>query len=73
MAWGERGTGKARLRNVTYHAVEFAALVALGPAVDAVLACAELAEVFGGFGDGVREELHFDPAERFTWGVRRED
>jgi hypothetical protein len=31
-----------------------------------VLAGAELAEVFGGLGDGAAEELHFDAAEGFA-------
>lgn len=49
--------------------MEFAAFVALRPALRVLgFAGAILAEVFGGFGDGVCEELHFDAAEGFSWG-----
>ncbi len=48
-------------------AVEFAAFVALWSALGVLaLAGAELPEVFGGFGDGVGEELHLDSAEGFA-------
>jgi len=53
---------------VTYYAVEFAAFVAcwfagLGRFV---LACTELAEIFGGEGVGFAEEVDFDASERFA-------
>lgn len=52
------------------HAVEFRGFVALRFAQwGFVLASAELAEVFGGSGHGAAEELHFDAAEGFAWGV----
>ena len=51
---------------VTYHSVELAAFVALGPSLRVFsLTGAVLAEVFGGFGGGVCEEFHFDAAEWF--------
>lgn len=50
--------------------MEFRALVALGLALRILgLACAELAEVFGGFGDDVLEEFEGDAAERLAWFV----
>ena len=49
------------------HAVELAAFVALGPAKGILgLAGAELAEVFGRFGDEVGEEFHLYGAEGLT-------
>lgn len=48
----------------THHPVEFTALVALRlPSLVFGLAGAELAEVFGGSGSDVCEELHFHAAE----------
>ena len=55
-----------RLQNnvtLTYHSVEFAALVALRAAVGGfVLAGAKLAEVLRRLGHRVGEEVEFDPA-----------
>lgn len=49
------------------YAVELRAFVPLRPAQMVLrLACAELAEVLGGSGDGVGEEFHFDPAKWFA-------
>lgn len=48
--------------------MEFAALVALGAAVDFVLAGAELAEVFCRPRHRVGKESHLDAAEGLTWG-----
>ena len=48
---------------LTYNAVELAPFVALRSALGIlVLACAVLAEVFGGLGGGVGEELYFHAA-----------
>ena len=48
------------------HAVEFRAFVSLRTVLaGSGLASAKLAEVLCGSGDGVGEELHFDPAEGF--------
>jgi len=48
--------------------VEPGAFIALRSALRVFgFAGAELAEVFGGFGDDVGEEFHFDAAEGFAW------
>lgn len=53
----------------THHSVELAAFVALRSALRVLgLTRAVLAEVLGRFGGRVGEELHFDAAERFSWG-----
>jgi hypothetical protein len=47
--------------------MEFAAFVSLWSAEMVLrLACAKLAEVFGGLGDDVCEELELDPAQWFA-------
>jgi hypothetical protein len=52
----------------TYDAVELAALVALrAPEVVLRLTGAELAEVLGGLGDDISEELELDPSEGFSY------
>jgi len=63
-----RGSGALAME--TYHSVEAGAFVALRPPLGVLgLAGAELAEVFGGFGDDVGEEFHFDAAEGFACGL----
>jgi len=53
---------KKNLKN-TYHTMKFASFIPLWPSLAIFgLACAELTEVFGGFGRRVGEELHLDAA-----------
>jgi hypothetical protein len=59
------GSGRADQMEIsyTYDTVELAAFVSLRAAVVLGLASAELAEVFGGPGDYVFEQFHFDPPQ----------
>jgi hypothetical protein len=50
--------------------VEFTPFISLGPPeVVLRLAGAELAEILGGLGDDIGEELELDSAQGFTWSV----
>lgn len=50
--------------------MELAPLVPLRPTSDFMLAGAKLAEILGRFGHRVGKQVHFDPAQWFTYFAR---